>query len=40
MHRKLDDWSRAMGDVFQELFRVVRPGGWVAFEVGEVSQRG
>lgn len=37
MHRKLDDWSRAMGDVFQELFRVVRPGGWVAFEVGEVS---
>lgn len=37
MHRKLDDWSRAMGDVFGELFRVVRPGGWVAFEVGEVS---
>ena len=37
MHRKLDDWSRAMGDVFQELFRVVRPGGWVAFEVGEVG---
>lgn len=37
MHRKLDDWSRAMADVFQELFRVVRPGGWVAFEVGEVG---
>jgi len=37
MHRKLDDWSRAMGDVFQELFRVVRPGGWVAFEVGDVG---
>lgn len=37
MHRKLDDWSRAMGDVFRELFRVVRPNGWVAFEVGEVS---
>lgn len=37
MHRKLDDWSDAMSDVFQELYRVVRPGGWVAFEVGEVS---
>lgn len=36
-HRKLDDWSQAMGDVFRELFRVVRPKGWVAFEVGEVS---
>ncbi|MBL0058747.1 MAG: site-specific DNA-methyltransferase [Elusimicrobia bacterium] len=36
MHRKLEDWARAMGDVFQELYRVVRPGGWVAFEVGEV----
>ncbi|MBK8575254.1 MAG: site-specific DNA-methyltransferase [Elusimicrobia bacterium] len=37
MHRKLDDWARAMGDVFQELSRVVAPNGWVAFEVGEVS---
>ena len=26
-----------MGDVFKELHRVVRPAGWVAFEVGEVS---
>jgi hypothetical protein len=37
MHRKLDDWSQVMGDVFKELHRVVRPAGWVAFEVGEVS---
>lgn len=29
-------WSKVMGYVFQELFRVTRPGGWVAFEVGEV----
>jgi len=29
-------WSSAMGPVFNELFRITRPGGWVAFEVGEV----
>lgn len=29
-------WSEAMRDVFVELFRVVKPGGFVAFEVGEV----
>ena len=29
-------WSEAMRSVFGELFRVVRPGGFVAFEVGEV----
>ena len=32
----LDEWQRAMTDVFCELFRVLRPGGHVAFEVGEV----
>lgn len=30
------DWQAAMGAVFEELYRVVRPGGFVAFEVGEV----
>ncbi|MBL8022663.1 MAG: site-specific DNA-methyltransferase [Elusimicrobia bacterium] len=34
--RRLDEWAQVMGDVFQELHRVVRGGGWVAFEVGEV----
>ncbi|HEY7442197.1 MAG TPA: DNA methyltransferase [Vicinamibacterales bacterium] len=34
--RKLDEWQRAMTDVFVELARVLRPGGYVAFEVGEV----
>lgn len=36
MASKLDDWRRAMTDVFRELERVLAPGGHVAFEVGEV----
>ncbi len=36
MHRKVDQWQAAMTDVFRELARVLRPGGHVAFEVGEV----
>ena len=34
--RKIQDWRDAMSAVFVELARVVRPGGHVAFEVGEV----
>lgn len=34
--RKLEDWQQAMTAVFHELHRVLKPGGWVAFEVGEV----
>jgi hypothetical protein len=34
--RRLDEWRREMTNVFHELARVVRPGGHVAFEVGEV----
>ena len=30
------DWQAAMRGVFDELYRVVRAGGFVAFEVGEV----
>lgn len=32
----LTNWSYVMEDVFEELYRITRPGGWVAFEVGEV----
>lgn len=36
MHRKVTDWQAGMTRVFHELARVLRPGGHVAFEVGEV----
>ncbi len=34
--RTVAAWEAAMAQVFAELFRVTRPGGFVAFEVGEV----
>lgn len=34
--KKLEEWQRVMTEVFRELERVLRPGGHVAFEVGEV----
>jgi hypothetical protein len=33
------EWSQVMRKVFDELHRIVKPGGWVAFEVGEVRNR-
>ena len=36
MARTVDAWQQAMQEVFVELHRVVRPSGYVAFEVGEV----
>jgi DNA methylase len=36
MHKKVADWQVAMTAVFQELARVLKTGGHVAFEVGEV----
>ncbi|MDB6066729.1 MAG: methylase domain protein [Pedosphaera sp.] len=34
--KKLESWQASMTAVFHELHRVLRPGGHVAFEVGEV----
>jgi len=34
--KRLEDWQEAMSEVFEELERVLKPGGYVAFEVGEV----
>lgn len=34
--RKLEAWQAAMTEVFHELHRVLKPGGHLAFEVGEV----
>lgn len=39
MARTIEGWSSVMGQVFCELFRITRPGGYVAFEVGEVRKR-
>ncbi len=36
MSTGLTNWSYVMEDVFSELYRVTRTGGWVAFEVGEI----
>ena len=38
MARTVEVWAAAMGEVFTELHRVVRQGGYVAFEVGEVRR--
>lgn len=38
MAKTVEQWSLVMGNVFVELYRITRKGGWVAFEVGEVKQ--
>lgn len=35
--RKPEDWQNRMQKVFQELHRVLAPGGFIAFEVGEIK---
>lgn len=37
-YRKPEEWQEAMGKVLKELSRVLKPGGHVAFEVGEVRK--
>ncbi|MHA1821156.1 MAG: DNA methyltransferase [Promethearchaeota archaeon] len=36
--RSIQDWSDFIGNVLKELYRVTRPGGWLAFEVGEIKK--
>ena len=36
MSKKIEDWCGKMQNVFDELYRITKPGGHVAFEVGEV----
>lgn len=36
MSSNLDEWIQVMNEVFAELYRILKPGGWIAFEVGEV----
>ncbi|PKL63665.1 MAG: DNA modification methylase [Methanomicrobiales archaeon HGW-Methanomicrobiales-3] len=39
MARTVDSWCSVMGRVFAELYRITKPGGYVAFEVGEVRRK-
>jgi hypothetical protein len=39
IHRKLCDWEATMSRALTEMHRILRPGGHLAFEVGEI-QRG
>jgi hypothetical protein len=38
MAKKVEAWEGVMTQVFRELYRVLKPGGHVAFEVGEVRK--
>lgn len=38
MTRSLGEWEEVMHGTFRELFRITKPGGYVAFEVGEVRR--
>jgi hypothetical protein len=35
---KIDDWTGFIVDTFLELARVLKKGGWIAFEVGEIDK--
>ena len=36
--KKLDEWENVMSQVFSELYRITKRGGYVVFEVGEVRR--
>jgi len=37
--KTIEEWSVIMQDIFNELYRITKPNGWVAFEVGEVRKK-
>ncbi len=37
MSRTIEEWTEVMQKVFDELYRITKKGGYVAFEVGEVK---
>jgi len=39
MAKTVDEWEAIMGLIFLELYRITKPRGWVAFEVGEVRNQ-
>lgn len=38
MSKKIEDWCSVMSCVFNQLYRITKPGGYAAFEVGEVRK--
>jgi len=38
MESDVNRWSKMMGNAFKELYRITKPNGWVAFEVGEIQK--
>lgn len=38
MSKDICNWKNVMKDVFIELYRITKSGGWVAFEVGEIKK--
>lgn len=39
MAHSIREWTGVMSEVFDELYRITAPGGFVAFEVGEIRNR-
>ncbi|HQI04724.1 MAG TPA: site-specific DNA-methyltransferase, partial [bacterium] len=38
MSKTINEWNEVMKNVFDELFRITKLWGWVAFEVGEIRK--
>ena len=36
-HKKVEDWNKFISECFVEFYRITKPQGYVAFEVGEVK---